>query len=69
MLHDPEIILLDEASSNLDASTRDYIFNTLVELMRNKTVILITHDKEMLKYFQRVIYLQDGKIIHDSEHQ
>ena len=65
LLNNNKIIILDEPTSALDNDSREYIFNIIKELMKNKTIIIITHDNEILKFVDRVIYLKNGKLIKD----
>jgi len=65
LLHNPDIILMDEPTSALDSNTRDTVFNILIKLIKEKTVLAITHDEQLLKYFNRVITLDKGSIISD----
>ncbi|BFH74184.1 ABC transporter ATP-binding protein [Sulfurisphaera javensis] len=64
LVTDPPIILADEPTANLDTTTGQQI----VELFRDikerlgKTIIMATHDLEMLKYSNRIVYIRDGKI-------
>jgi putative ABC transport system ATP-binding protein len=59
----PPIILADEPTGNLDTKTGKEIMNLLQELHKSgRTIILVTHDKSLIKFAQRVIYLRDGKI-------
>jgi putative ABC transport system ATP-binding protein len=61
--NNPEIILADEPTGNLDSKTGKFVIDFLVKLHKEgKTVILITHDLELVKYAQRIVYLLDGKI-------
>ncbi|WP_026883086.1 ABC transporter ATP-binding protein [Clostridium akagii] len=60
---EPEIILADEPTGNLDSKSGKEIMNILTRLNnQGKTLMLITHDKEMAKYAQRIIRISDGKI-------
>jgi len=63
--NDPEIILADEPTGNLDSETELDIINLLVDLheKRKKTIIMITHNQKLAKYAERIIYLKDGKIL------
>lgn len=65
LLHNPDIILLDEPTSAMDSNTRDTIFNILIQLMNEKTIIAITHDEHLLKFFNRIITFNKGIIISD----
>ena len=60
----PPIILADEPTGNLDSKTGDYILSFLDELHENegRTIIIVTHDLEIVKYATRVVYLRDGEI-------
>ena len=61
---DPDIILADEPTGNLDSKTGKYILDFLNELHTNegKTVIVVTHDLDIVKYAEKVVYLKDGEI-------
>lgn len=61
---DPEIILADEPTGNLDSKTGEFIMNFLSEIHRNnsKTIIIVTHDFYLVKRAERVVYLKDGQI-------
>jgi len=60
----PEIILADEPTGNLDSKTGAYIMKFFKELNENegKTIIIITHDKNLAKQGERIVNLKDGKI-------
>ncbi|MBN1761523.1 MAG: ABC transporter ATP-binding protein [Methanomicrobia archaeon] len=61
---DPDIILADEPTGNLDSKTGEFIMNLLSEVHGNdsKTIILVTHDFYLVKRAERVVYLKDGQI-------
>lgn len=66
LMMSPDLILADEPSGSLDESNKQELHRLLVEL-RDKyqqTIIIVTHDKELAHIADRVIELQDGKIIH-----
>jgi putative ABC transport system ATP-binding protein len=69
LANDPEVILADEPTGNLDSKTGKFVMDFLGNLNRKegKTVILITHDLHLIKYAKRVIYLKDGMIIKESK--
>jgi putative ABC transport system ATP-binding protein len=60
----PPIILADEPTGNLDSKTGGYILGFLSKLHENegKTIIVVTHDLEIIKHATRVVYLKDGEI-------
>ncbi|MFB5029502.1 MAG: Vitamin B12 import ATP-binding protein BtuD [Candidatus Phytoplasma pruni] len=66
LVKNPEIILADEPTGNLDSKTSEQIFNILKKLSQDKLVLIISHDTESaFKYGDRVIELKDGRIIED----
>lgn len=68
LVNDPEIILADEPTGNLDTKTGDEIINLLVEFNeKGKTIILVTHNSELLKLGDKVVMLRDGKIVEDKK--
>ena len=60
----PPIILADEPTGNLDTKTGDYILEFLNKLheKEGKTIIIVTHDLDIVKYATRVVYIRDGEI-------
>lgn len=60
----PPIILADEPTGNLDSKTGDYILEFLDGLheKEGKTIIIVTHDLDLVKYATRVVYIRDGEI-------
>ncbi len=63
LMNNPEIILADEPTGNLDSASGEDVINTLIELNKNgKTIILITHDHDIAKRAERIVSLVDGVI-------
>jgi len=63
LITNPEIILADEPTGNLDSKTGKKIMDILKEINENgKTVIVVTHDISLIEYGSRIIYLKDGRI-------
>ena len=64
LANDPEIILADEPTGNLDTKTEAEIMNFLMNLQKEKqmTVAVITHENEIARYAERIVHLIDGKI-------
>jgi putative ABC transport system ATP-binding protein len=64
LVNNPSIILADEPTGNLDTKTGQIVLNTFKELNKKEghTIILITHEMEVAKFADRVIYIRDGKI-------
>jgi len=65
LANNPEIIVVDEPTGNLDSSTGKKIMEILIDLHKNegKTIIVVTHDPNIANYSNQVVYLKDGKII------
>lgn len=59
ILRKSKIIIFDEPLAGLDQDTRQKVINLILEENKNKTVIVITHDKEILPYMERVINVND----------
>lgn len=67
LIKNPEIILADEPTGNLDSASGECVFQLLKNLAKDKTVIVVSHDRESVdKYADRVIELKDGRIIYES---
>ena len=64
LINDPEIILADEPTGNLDTKTGDEIMKLLYDLNRKgKTIILVTHNPDLTKLANKIIRLKDGKLV------
>lgn len=63
LYRDPEILILDEATSSLDVETEHAITQMLNSLKGEKTIIAIAHRLSTLKSCNRLIYLKEGKIV------
>ncbi len=68
-VHNPDVVLLDEAVSNLDFPSRHQYRNTLQKLNdEGKTIILVTHElSEIIPSINRIVVMQQGKIVADGE--
>ena len=62
--NDPEIILADEPTGNLDTKTEAEIMKFLINLQKEKqmTVAVITHEQEIARYARTIVHIVDGKI-------
>lgn len=58
----PDVLILDEATSSLDLKTEHEICNVLNELKGQKTIIVIAHRLSTIKSADRIVYMEDGKI-------
>jgi putative ABC transport system ATP-binding protein len=62
---DPDLIIADEPTGDLDAKNADEILRMLLELSHElqKTVVMVTHDPRAASYADRVVFLADGRIV------
>jgi ABC-type multidrug transport system fused ATPase/permease subunit len=63
LLTKPKLLILDEATSALDAETESNISEVLAKLQNKVTVVMIAHRLTTVRKSNRVIYMEDGKII------
>jgi len=68
ILKDAPILLLDEATSALDSEVEAAIQTTLEGMMKGKTVIAIAHRLSTISHMDRIIVMEDGRIIEDGSH-
>jgi putative ABC transport system ATP-binding protein len=67
LVNDPKIIFADEPTGNLDSKSGKMIMEIFQKLnQEGKTIVLITHEKEIAEYARRMIQMEDGKIIKDQ---
>ena len=68
ILKNAPILILDEATSALDSESEQYIQKSLKRLMRGKTVIAIAHRLSTLREMDRLVVMNDGRIIEEGTH-
>ena len=70
IVKNPNIVIADEPTGNLDAKNSLEIMNIIKSISKDKLVILVTHEVELAKFYaSRIIEIQDGKIINDYENE
>lgn len=63
LVGEPNLILADEPTGNLDSATSKEIMQLLTKIHRQgKTIIMITHNNELLRYATRTVYIKDGQL-------
>ncbi len=68
LVNNPPLLLADEPTGSLDSTTSKQVMNLLSELHQDgQTVIMVTHNRENLEWFDRTIYLRDGLIEKDTD--
>lgn len=67
LANDPEIVIADEPTGNLDSKTGEKVMEVLVNLhiKEGKTIIVVTHDPNIADYSEKVISIKDGQIVSD----
>jgi ABC-type multidrug transport system fused ATPase/permease subunit len=68
-LKDPPILILDEATSDLDAESEFLVQQALGELMKNRTVLVIAHRLATVKHADRVVVVHNGKLAEVGTHE
>ncbi|RUR15191.1 ABC transporter ATP-binding protein [Legionella sp. km535] len=68
ILKNAKLVILDEATSQLDSLTEEAIQNSLWHLMENKTTIVIAHRLSTLLHMDRILVFEQGKIVEDGTH-
>ena len=65
LVNDPEIILADEPTGNLDSKAGKQVMEMLARLHteEGKTIVLVTHDTDLVRYSQKTVYLKDGEVV------
>jgi ATP-binding cassette subfamily B protein len=69
LLKNSPILVLDEATSQLDSVTENLIKKGLVELMKKKTTLIIAHRLSTLLHVDRILVFDKGKIVEDGKHE
>jgi len=69
LLRNSNVVFLDEATSNVDPVTDELMHQALFEMCQNKTLIVITHRLDYLKYYDRVILLEGGEIVDEGNYE
>ena len=66
-INEPDIVLADEPTGNLDSTNSDLILKLILELhrVRNATIIMVTHEQYIAQKAQRIIAMSDGNIVSD----
>ena len=63
LINDPDVILADEPTGNLDSKSTDEILEIFSRLNKEgRTIVVVTHDRAVAKYAQRILELKDGQI-------
>jgi putative ABC transport system ATP-binding protein len=67
LANDPPVLIADEPTGNLDSNTAASVFSLFEKLVRQgKTIVMVTHDQDLVKQVVRTIYIKDGRITGDQ---
>jgi subfamily B ATP-binding cassette protein MsbA len=69
LLANPKIIILDEATSNLDTESESFIQKSLQVLMKNRTTFVIAHRLSTIQKADQILVIEDGNIVERGQHQ
>lgn len=69
LINDPDLVLADEPTGNLDSKSGKIVINALEKIHQDfgKTIVMVTHDPQMASYCSRIILLKDGVILDTLE--
>lgn len=68
LLRDPRILILDEATSSLDAESESLVQEALEILMENRTTLVIAHRLSTIRKADRILVLQQGRVVEEGAH-
>ena len=69
IIHKPEVMILDEATANIDTETEVLIQDSLEKLMRMGTLLIVAHRLSTIQHSDNIIYLSHGQILEQGTHQ
>ncbi len=69
LLTDPRVLLLDDATSSIDVRTEEEIHDTLREVMRGRTTILVAHRRSTLNLADRIVVIEGGTVADAGTHE
>jgi putative ABC transport system ATP-binding protein len=68
LANDPDLIVADEPTGSLDSQTSEVIFQIFQDLVnRGKTVVMVTHDHNLVSRFDHLLFLEDGEVIKEKK--
>ena len=69
LLAQPDVVILDEATSNLDTESERFIQESLATLMNNRTTLVIAHRLSTIQKADQILVIEEGKIVERGKHQ
>ena len=68
MAHDPALLIFDEATASIDSMTEQLIQDALARIFERKTVIVIAHRLSTVEQADRIVVLEQGRIVEQGSH-
>lgn len=68
ILHDADILILDESTAFLDSKTEEFVNKSIREVFKNKTLIVVAHKLKNVSDLERIVVFEYGKIIEEGSH-
>ena len=69
LLANPQILILDEATSNLDTESEQLIQESMTTLLRDRTTFIIAHRLSTITHADQIVVLDDGEIVETGTHE
>ena len=69
IVHDPKVMILDEATSNIDTETEQLIQDSLSKMMSIGTMLIVAHRLSTIQHVDNIIVLSKGEILEQGNHQ
>jgi ATP-binding cassette subfamily B protein len=69
LIVDPRILILDDSTSSVDSETEREIYEALKELVKNRTVFIITQRLSTLRLAERIVVLEEGRVVESGTHE
>jgi ATP-binding cassette subfamily B protein len=69
ILADPDILILDEATSNVDTRTEKHLQEALLNLMKGRTSFVIAHRLSTIRDADLILVMRDGDIVEQGKHE
>ncbi len=69
LVNNPSLILADEPTGNLDSKTGEIVIDTFqrLNIEQGRTIVLITHEREIAEHAERILFIKDGLLVEDSK--
>ncbi len=68
LINEPSLIIADEPTGNLDSASSLLVMELLSDIHKTgNTILMVTHNPELTRYANRVVYMHDGSIVHDEQ--